>query len=122
MADLVLVAGDPTRDITTTAVITGIWRRGVRVPRHRHRPARPESPAADLSGLDPLAATARWTAVERARESARPDALFVDPLADALAGAPGRPLAERMRGDSQVDSPTSPYARGSSTTPSWPSR
>jgi O-methyltransferase involved in polyketide biosynthesis len=43
--------------------------------------------------LDPVARTARWTAAERARESARPDRLFEDPLAEVLAGEPGRALA-----------------------------
>ena len=62
----------------------------------------------DLGGLDPVAATARWVAAERARESARPDALFTDPLADRLAGEPGRALAAWMRGDSQFESPTLP--------------
>jgi methyltransferase (TIGR00027 family) len=39
--------------------------------------------------------TARWVAVYRAWESARPDALFKDPLADRLAGERGRAIAAR---------------------------
>ncbi|WP_019200975.1 SAM-dependent methyltransferase [Tsukamurella sp. 1534] len=38
--------------------------------------------------------TARWVAHHRAVESARPDALFRDPLAARLAGATGRAIAE----------------------------
>lgn len=41
-----------------------------------------------------LAGTARWTAAQRARESARPDRLFNDPLAVILAGPEG---AEMLR-------------------------
>ena len=37
---------------------------------------------------DAIAGTARWTAA-RARESARPDRLFDDPLARTLAGEEG---------------------------------
>ena len=37
--------------------------------------------------------TARWVAVYRAWESARPDALFRDPLAEKLAGERGRAIA-----------------------------
>jgi len=37
--------------------------------------------------------TARWVAVYRAQESARPDALFKDPFADRLAGERGRAIA-----------------------------
>jgi methyltransferase (TIGR00027 family) len=37
--------------------------------------------------------TARWVAAYRAQESARPDALFSDPLADRLAGEHGRAIA-----------------------------
>lgn len=37
--------------------------------------------------------TARWVAIYRAQESARPDALFHDPLADKLAGERGRAIA-----------------------------
>ncbi|BBX61663.1 hypothetical protein MSAS_08370 [Mycobacterium saskatchewanense] len=36
--------------------------------------------------------TARWTALHRATESARPDALFRDPLAERLAGEHGRAI------------------------------
>jgi methyltransferase (TIGR00027 family) len=36
--------------------------------------------------------TARWTAMHRATESARPDALFSDPLAELLAGEHGRAI------------------------------
>jgi methyltransferase (TIGR00027 family) len=36
--------------------------------------------------------TARWTALHRATESARPDALFHDPLAERLAGEHGRAI------------------------------
>ncbi len=36
--------------------------------------------------------TARWTALHRATETARPDALFSDPLAERLAGEHGRAI------------------------------
>jgi methyltransferase (TIGR00027 family) len=39
--------------------------------------------------------TARWTALHRATESARPDALFSDPLAERLAGEHGRAIIAR---------------------------
>jgi methyltransferase (TIGR00027 family) len=38
--------------------------------------------------------TARWTALHRATESARPDALFSDPLAERLAGEHGRAIVD----------------------------
>lgn len=41
--------------------------------------------------------TARWVAVYRALESARPDALFTDPYADKLAGDQGRAIADSAR-------------------------
>lgn len=50
-------------------------------------------------GASPIASvsdTARWVAVYRAWESARPDALFRDPYADMLAGARGREIAALM--------------------------
>jgi methyltransferase (TIGR00027 family) len=53
--------------------------------------------------MDRVAETARWTAAERAYESARPDRLFEDPLADALAGEEGRAMAERMHRDGVLD-------------------
>src|ERR1700733_8693468 len=40
--------------------------------------------------------TARWVAVYRANESARPDALFNDPLAERLAGEHGRDIVARF--------------------------
>jgi methyltransferase (TIGR00027 family) len=40
--------------------------------------------------------TARWTAMHRATESARPDALFSDPLAERLAGEQGRAIAANV--------------------------
>lgn len=41
--------------------------------------------------------TARWTALHRATESARPDALFNDPLAGLLAGEHGRAIVDNVR-------------------------
>lgn len=49
------------------------------------------------SNHESVALTARLTAAQRANESRRPDRLFDDPLADLLAGEPGRALAEQMR-------------------------
>jgi methyltransferase (TIGR00027 family) len=40
--------------------------------------------------------TARWTALHRASESARADALFSDPLAERLAGEHGRAIVARV--------------------------
>jgi methyltransferase (TIGR00027 family) len=40
--------------------------------------------------------TARWTALHRATESARPDALFDDPLAERLAGGHGRAIVANV--------------------------
>lgn len=48
--------------------------------------------------LDPLAKTALWTASMRAREHAREDRLFCDPLAVLLAGAEGPRIMERFEG------------------------
>ncbi len=48
------------------------------------------------TALDPVATTARVTAAMRAAESERPDRLFADPFAAALAGDHGRQLAARM--------------------------
>ena len=40
--------------------------------------------------------TARWTALHRATESARPDALFHDPLAERLAGTQGHAIVAKV--------------------------
>ncbi|MDP7701766.1 SAM-dependent methyltransferase [Mycobacterium sp. TY815] len=40
--------------------------------------------------------TARWTALHRATESARPDSLFKDPLAERLAGEQGRAIVSHV--------------------------
>jgi methyltransferase (TIGR00027 family) len=44
------------------------------------------------SSITHVSDTARWTALHRATESARPDALFSDPLAERLAGDHGRAI------------------------------
>jgi methyltransferase (TIGR00027 family) len=46
--------------------------------------------------MDLLGATSRWVAAGRARESERPDRLFEDPLARALAGEEGFRLLDEM--------------------------
>jgi len=46
--------------------------------------------------MDPTSMTALWMAAERARETARPDRLFDDPLAEVLAGQEGFDLMTRM--------------------------
>ncbi|MEV7520958.1 SAM-dependent methyltransferase [Streptomyces sp. NPDC091371] len=51
--------------------------------------------------LDPLAKTALWTASMRAREHAREDRLFCDPLADLLAGTEGPEIMQRFEGTVQ---------------------
>lgn len=66
--------------------------------------------AAQPAGLGPAAPavthvsdTALWVAAVRARESARPDAVFRDPLAAKLAGDRGRELAASMPLGSAID-------------------
>jgi methyltransferase (TIGR00027 family) len=46
--------------------------------------------------VESVSDTARWTAACRAHETGRPDALFHDPLAAALAGERGEAIANRM--------------------------
>jgi methyltransferase (TIGR00027 family) len=48
------------------------------------------------SPISNVSDTARWVAVYRARESARPDALFHDPYAQLLAGERGQAIAALM--------------------------
>ena len=47
--------------------------------------------------IENISDTARWVAVFRARESARPDALFQDPFAGRLAGLRGEQIADRLQ-------------------------
>ena len=54
------------------------------------------STGVSASPLSNVSDTARWVAVYRAWESARADALFRDPYADALAGERGRAIAGLM--------------------------
>lgn len=54
---------------------------------------------------NPIAPTSRWMAAARARESARVDHLFDDPLAAALAGPEGFAWLERMESAARSDSP-----------------
>jgi methyltransferase (TIGR00027 family) len=51
--------------------------------------------------LDPLARTALWTASLRAREHARPDHLFTDPLAECLAGDEGPQIMRSFESEVQ---------------------
>jgi methyltransferase (TIGR00027 family) len=51
---------------------------------------------ARASIIQNISDTARWVAVFRARESARPDALFRDPFAERLAGSRGNEIANNM--------------------------
>jgi methyltransferase (TIGR00027 family) len=53
---------------------------------------------ASSSGIDDVSDTALWVAVYRARETARPDALFNDRLASLLAGERGNKIASKMKG------------------------
>ncbi|MEA2604357.1 MAG: hypothetical protein QOF89_5349 [Acidobacteriota bacterium] len=46
--------------------------------------------------IENISDTARWVAVYRAMETARPDAIFRDPFADRLAGQRGREILDQM--------------------------
>jgi methyltransferase (TIGR00027 family) len=46
--------------------------------------------------IENISDTARWVAVYRAMETARPDAIFRDPFADRLAGQRGRAILDEM--------------------------
>jgi methyltransferase (TIGR00027 family) len=46
--------------------------------------------------IENISDTARWVAVYRAMETARPDAIFRDPFADRLAGERGRKILDEM--------------------------
>ena len=47
--------------------------------------------------IENISDTARWVAVYRAMETARPDALFHDPFAERLAGARGTQIVDEMK-------------------------
>jgi methyltransferase (TIGR00027 family) len=61
-----------------------------------------------VSITDPISLTARLTAAARARESRRPDRLFDDPLASALAGPEGVAFMERLEAAGRVPSAAGP--------------
>jgi methyltransferase (TIGR00027 family) len=47
--------------------------------------------------IEDVSDTARWVAVYRAMETARPDAIFRDPYAERLAGEKGRAIVDEMK-------------------------
>lgn len=49
-----------------------------------------------MSQIENVSDTARWVAVYRAMETARPDAIFRDPYAERLAGAKGQQIVDAM--------------------------
>lgn len=51
-----------------------------------------------MAGIENVSDTAFWVAHYRAKESARPDALFHDPLAERLAGVHGEAIARTIPG------------------------
>src|SRR6185503_17124820 len=53
-ADLLLVDGDPTRDVRATRAIAAVWKGGVKLDRSRQRAAVAEARA--TAAVDPLAA------------------------------------------------------------------
>jgi methyltransferase (TIGR00027 family) len=55
-----------------------------------------ESSPSGSTPVSNVSDTARWVAVYRANESARPDAVFTDPLAERLAGEHGRDIVARF--------------------------
>jgi methyltransferase (TIGR00027 family) len=62
-----------------------------------------------MTTMDTLGLTSRWVAAARARETARSDRLFSDPLAAALAGDEGRAMLEEMERLSMVGHNHSPH-------------
>lgn len=63
--------------------------------------------------MDPIARTACWTAAARAVESRRPDRLFEDSFASALAGPEGFALLDKMHAlsfnSARANKPPNPY-------------
>ena len=52
--------------------------------------------------IENVSDTARWVAVYRAMETARPDAIFRDPYAERLAGERGRTIVAEMKSGKQM--------------------
>jgi len=52
--------------------------------------------------IENVSDTARWVAMYRAMETARPDAIFRDPYAERLAGEKGRAIVEEMKHGRQM--------------------
>src|ERR1044071_6001750 len=50
-----------------------------------------------MSQIENISDTARWVAVYRAMETARPDAIFRDPFAAKLAGQKGHEIVDTMK-------------------------
>ncbi len=55
--------------------------------------------------MDPISTTGLYTAMLRARESARPDRLFSDPFAEVLAGPQGNDVLALLEASSSAGSP-----------------
>lgn len=55
-----------------------------------------------MSEIENVSDTARWVAVYRAMESARPDAIFRDPFAARLAGEKGNAIVDSMKRGRQM--------------------
>ncbi|MET9077571.1 SAM-dependent methyltransferase [Streptomyces sp. NPDC004232] len=112
-ADLVLVEGDATTDITATRAVRRVWRRGVPFDREAARAAWRSGAQVPTAGpgsavgsdsarvattvggaeLTAVGSTALAVAAARAAESGRPDRLFQDPVAVQVAVAAGGALA-----------------------------
>jgi methyltransferase (TIGR00027 family) len=96
-ADLLLVHGDPTVDITATRDIAGIWKRGAAFDREEFRLARvvaadqagSEAGPGDGAKLTSVGSTALAVAAARALESTRDDRLFDDQIAVQVVSAAG---------------------------------
>jgi len=70
------------------------WTTGAQ--KSRSDPKEQYTPRVDEPLIRDISDTARWVAVYRARESERPDAVFTDPFARALAGARGEQIAHAI--------------------------
>jgi methyltransferase (TIGR00027 family) len=77
-------------------ICPGPWRRQKIECSSTYHHERDEGAAMSASPISNVSDTARWVAVYRARESARPDALFHDPFAQLLAGERGQAIAAFM--------------------------